>query len=71
MALPQENAKVIKTFNQKRKNKLDDDRNFHVIIAPGKEDQNILNAITFILIFLFSFGFGTIFRTVPFRRYIL
>jgi hypothetical protein len=34
MALPQ-NAKVLKSFNQKRKSKFDDDNNFHVIIAPG------------------------------------
>lgn len=34
MALPQ-NIQVLKSFNQKRKSKFDDDHNFHVIIAPG------------------------------------
>jgi hypothetical protein len=36
MALPRQSSKAVKSFNQKRKNKFDDDRNFHVIIAPGE-----------------------------------
>jgi hypothetical protein len=38
MALPQ-NERAVKSFNQKRKSKFDDDHNFHVIIAPGKAEQ--------------------------------
>lgn len=34
MALPN-NAKIEKSFNQKRKSRFHDDNNFHVIIAPG------------------------------------
>lgn len=36
MALPRQNSKIVKSFNQKRKNKFVDDDNFHVIMAPGE-----------------------------------
>lgn len=37
------NIQVVKSFDQKRKSKSEDDHNFHVIIAPGDKKPKILN----------------------------
>lgn len=41
MAWPQESEKVMKSFNQKRKKNFDDNHNFHVIIAPGRDNNKL------------------------------
>ena len=39
MALPPPNKEAVKSFNQKRKSKFDDDHNFHLVIAPGEKNK--------------------------------
>lgn len=68
MAFPQQNVKVVKSFNQKRRSKFDDDHNFHVIMAPGTS-KNTISAIIFGLVFC-SFNVGAIFRFLSFRRHL-